>query len=416
MANTITNFLVGIGFDFDQKGAKEVDSAIDGVKSRALQLGAVLAGAFGIKAMTTDFANAYDELGRFSRVLGVTPQEVYNLGGAFQSVGGDIQTFMTEIQGLERIRAAALKGDFSIFREAGISGADASVIMNAKNATEAYIALAGQFQNMSTQQRLNVAEAFGLSREAIELLSMGPEKIRAMMVEEEKRNANIMAATKVSRQFNMETHELFKNLGGIADTISVKLVPEITNIISGMNDWIDANRELIDVNLDEWLKPIADNFGLIATAGTALAAGGTLKFFTGLSGVIPGVASGISAIAAGLTGIATAGTIGLGAYNVIDNAIEDAKQIETASSASWRQAEDFKQAQSNLEGMGWSLQKDQMPVSNGTSKSQNGSSVPNVNLNIINRTDGTMVKTTVERTIQENNNRTMEELQSSTGG
>ncbi len=62
MAKTISNLLVGIGFDLDKKSTDKVSSGIDSVKSKALKLGGVVAGAFGIKALTSDFANAKDDL------------------------------------------------------------------------------------------------------------------------------------------------------------------------------------------------------------------------------------------------------------------------------------------------------------------------------------------------------------------
>ena len=72
MPKTISNLLVGIGFDLDKDSTKKVSSGIDNVKSKALQLGGIVAGAFGIKALTSDFADAKDDLGKFADVMGVS--------------------------------------------------------------------------------------------------------------------------------------------------------------------------------------------------------------------------------------------------------------------------------------------------------------------------------------------------------
>ena len=71
MSNVISSFLVGIGFDYDKKSAKQIEGGIDTIKSKALQLGAVVAGGFGLKSLTADFASSADMLGKFSQVFGV---------------------------------------------------------------------------------------------------------------------------------------------------------------------------------------------------------------------------------------------------------------------------------------------------------------------------------------------------------
>ena len=88
---------------------------MDGIKSKALAAGAVIAGAFGIGALATQFADAKGELGDFSEVFGVSANDVHALGLALEQEGGTLETFMSQIEGLERTRAAALKGDFSVF-------------------------------------------------------------------------------------------------------------------------------------------------------------------------------------------------------------------------------------------------------------------------------------------------------------
>ena len=62
MSKVISSILVGLGFDYDKKGAQEIESGIGSIKSKALQLGAVVAGGFGLKSLTADFASSRDML------------------------------------------------------------------------------------------------------------------------------------------------------------------------------------------------------------------------------------------------------------------------------------------------------------------------------------------------------------------
>ena len=86
MSKTLTNFLIGIGWntsDLD-KGSQHIQSSLGGVKSQALQAGAAIAGAFGARALTTGFASAAADVGRFSQVYGVAADDVMALGRAIE--------------------------------------------------------------------------------------------------------------------------------------------------------------------------------------------------------------------------------------------------------------------------------------------------------------------------------------------
>ena len=104
MAKTISNLLVGIGFDLDKKSTDNVSSGIDSIKSKALKLGSIVAGAFGIKALTADFADAKDDLGKFSEVFGVTADNINAFGNALRLEGGTLQGFMSQLANLERLK------------------------------------------------------------------------------------------------------------------------------------------------------------------------------------------------------------------------------------------------------------------------------------------------------------------------
>jgi hypothetical protein len=121
------------------------------------------------------------------------------------------------------------------------------------------------------------------------------------------------AMTQIAAEFNDQLQDLFSNTGGFADQISVKLLPELNNIIGSTNEWIGANRELISQNMGAVLDPIAKNFGTIATAGGLLASGGLLAGLAGMARYVPIIGSGIAfaaSAAARLTAIGAGVTIG----------------------------------------------------------------------------------------------------------
>jgi hypothetical protein len=242
MANVLTNFLIGVGFNFDERGAKQADRAINNVKSSALQAGAAVGAMFGAKALTIDFAQKTDAIGKFADVFGVTAQGVSSLGLALQQEGGSLESFMGQLSNIERMRAGLLQGDAGFIAEAGRAGLDANAIMNAKNATEAYIAIADQFDDLSKQQRINVAGALGLDEASIRLLSKGSEHIKTVMGQFDTIKPLTSDMTEASAEFNRQWIEAKANAGGFADVLSGQIIPLLNSALGSVNEFFDESR------------------------------------------------------------------------------------------------------------------------------------------------------------------------------
>lgn len=242
MAQVLTNFLVGLGFDYDRKGAKEIDAGIQSIKASALQLGAVVGGAFGMKALTSDFAASTNTLTDFARVMGTGAEEVLALGTALRTEGGTLESFMSQIAGIERLRAGLLVGDAAFIAQAGRAGIDTAPLIAATNATQGYIALADQFARMTTQQRLNAAAALGLDEASIRLLSQGSAQVDALVAKFRDIRPLTGEMSQAARDFRNEWVELQGNIGGVADAISSELLPVINDITRSINSWFDENR------------------------------------------------------------------------------------------------------------------------------------------------------------------------------
>lgn len=243
MANTLASFLVGIGLDYDNKGAKQAVSSLDSIRRTALQAGAAVAGAFGAKALTTDINNRTLELTRFSDVFGSTAEEVFAMGRVLEREGGTLNGFMSQMEGLERLRAGLLKGDVSWIPEGALAGLNTAPIMNASNALEAYQELARQFPTLSPQQRINVADAIGLDQASILLLSKGIDNLES----EFNRIKGIRPISDEmimnAEKYNKEWQDLKDNIGGAADALSLKFTPILNGILQSSNEVFNLWRE-----------------------------------------------------------------------------------------------------------------------------------------------------------------------------
>jgi hypothetical protein len=331
MANTIKNFIIGIGYDYDKKGEKKIESGIDSIKSKALQLGAVVGGAFGIKSLTTDFANAKDELGRFAEVFGVTASDANAFGLALQREGGTLDSFLGQLQNIEKLRSGTLVGQAAFLSEAGKAGVDAKVLLDADDATEGLIQLADQFENLSQQERINAAAALGLDETMIRLLSKGSDEVRRLIENQRRMRDTSEEMTKVSREFNAQFSDLKTNIGGFAEQISIRLVPALGDVLGDMNSWIEINRDFLDSGLNDFLDSLAENFGLVAGGLSLIAASKAFTLLRGLSklplvGGLVGAGAGAGAAATGVLG---AGALGYAAGTAINETfIEGNRELE----------------------------------------------------------------------------------------
>ena len=246
MANTISNFLIGVGFQYDTQGAQEIESGIDKIGKKALQAGAVLAGAFGIKKLTSNFADAKDSLNTFATSIGETADNVFAVGNAFESQGGQIDVFMGQLESLEKLRAGFATGvSASQLAELERANIDTKPIIEATTATQAYIALANQFAAMNQQQRLNAASVLGFDAVSIKLLSQGEDTVLSLV--EKFRNIRPITEdmTDNAREFNEEVHEASQNVGSLADAFANQLLPVLSDVLALFNEIFDEDRNKV---------------------------------------------------------------------------------------------------------------------------------------------------------------------------
>ncbi|WRQ13134.1 tail fiber protein/lysozyme [Vibrio phage vB_VpM-pA2SJ1] len=295
MANVIDQLMIGIGFDVDEQSAQKVDSAMDSMTDKAMKLGAVLTAGFGAKALTLDFADANDELGKFARVNDLSAQKVKSLEEAIIGEGGSVQSLRSDLLSLNDARRAyQMQGDVSRLGAAAMIGFDVSDVLEASNATDAYIALANKFASATPDQRNQLAQIFGLDESSVRFLSKGVDAVEAELARQEKIRPVLAGATEESERFNGQMQDLFNNIGHVADKISIKLLPAISDAMESVNAWFDENKDLLDLEIDKYLGIVADNFELIAAGAALFVGAGAVKTLTSLAGLLPGLSSSMS--------------------------------------------------------------------------------------------------------------------------
>jgi hypothetical protein len=309
MANTLANFLVGIGLDFDTKGAKQAASSMDSIKRSALQAGAAVAGAFGTKALTSDLANQTRGYTMLAEQIGTTANNVFALDRAYQRAGGGAGDVIGQLERLKQLQAGLQVGDVGFIESAARAGIDTRSIIGESDPTKVFEDIIGQLESMSTNQRLNAINALGLDPVAINLASKGVKDLQRQIDKALNRRSISDQLSKDSEQFATQWFDMWDEIGGITDRAGSKILPAVNEITGSVNAFFETNREGVNSGVDLVFGKIAENLDSVAVAAVALGASGigsTIGMMAKHLPIIGGTAGMIGALAKSLGAVGIA--------------------------------------------------------------------------------------------------------------
>nr|DAI76061.1 MAG TPA: tail tape measure [Caudoviricetes sp.] len=269
MAEHITDFLVGLGLDTSdyQKGMKRADSEMSSFKSSVLQAGAAMASAFSLKGAIFGFAKQNLELDQMAKLIGVSRDGLYGLEQAAQAFGAASGEATEALKGLENIRAGVLVGDVGALEALAKARINPDSILHAKDAAEAFYNIASQLKGMSQDERLNAANALGISPAVLDLMAQGGQQARALSEQfvKDRRHTEEMADT--ARDFQAAWVGVQNAIAGALDPLSEALTGDAAAFLNWLKDVTGEGTAFRDV-----MKTLADNTWLVwGTLGTLTA-------------------------------------------------------------------------------------------------------------------------------------------------
>lgn len=287
----------------DSLGA--LDERVSKTKANIQALTVVIAAAtgavFGIAATT---AAAADDFAKTSQQLGITAEELQELNFVAQLNGASLRDMQTAFRRMGKSANDAanrgLKASQEAYDRLGVSlttvdGSLKPQIQLFEDVVGGLNALESETEKVALAQ-----EIFGRSgAKLLPLINAGTEGLAAQR--QEARDLGLVMsneATQSAEQFNDEFLRLKSVFLGVRNEIGVFLIPLISEIFTETREWVQANRELIKVGLQEFFK--------------ALAAG--LKFFVFLLRAAFSVTETLSRVFGGLGNVIEAATVALVAF------------------------------------------------------------------------------------------------------
>lgn len=247
----IDDFVVGLGFDYNDAGARAFQGGIDFLSRRALQLGGVIAGGFAFNELTFGFAEDTDRIGKFSEALGVVPDQVRALGVALELSGGRAGEALGQLEQIAKIRQAFQSGKFD--SAPALVGFDSGEILRANDALSAYLAISEQLSKVDNIDRRNeIANTLGLSQSSRLFLSQDPEAVRNTLESIRRIRPLTDEMTESAAKFKDAMLLLSENVGSISDQFANRLTKSLTNLADSSNEFFEKNRESIQKNISDF--------------------------------------------------------------------------------------------------------------------------------------------------------------------
>jgi len=240
-AETIKDFLVSLGFQVDEAGARKFDAVIAGTTAQAVKLGvAVEATALSVVAFTAKIASGLDQLYWASQRTGATVAGIQAIGYAASQAGSSAEAARGSLESLSRFMRNN-PGAEGFLNRLGVQTRDASG--NMRDMASIFTGVGQQLNKMPYYRANQYAQMLGIDENTLLAMRRGMGQFGAQYTQMAKAigfNADQAAAS--SNRF-MTSLRAFGQMAGMArDKIG-------SNLAEGLSGSIDTLR-----------KQIVDNF------------------------------------------------------------------------------------------------------------------------------------------------------------
>jgi hypothetical protein len=262
----IREFLTKWTFQSETGGLDKVDERLEKIQHRLEFLGAVEV-IKGIVELGERFAHFAEELNVAAESAGITVEAFQGLAfAASQSAIGQDE-MGTAMARLSRHLYDARMGSEEAQKAFMLAGFTSDQIMSLRTGSDALLALADKFKNISDpiQKQAMGMELLGHnSTKMVGFLSKGSAAIRGISADAQKMGAvlggqEVEALVKLEHAF-LKVYAIFKTFSA---TIAAYFSPSIETAINQIVSFYEVNKKLIDLELRKWIYDITFAMGFV---------------------------------------------------------------------------------------------------------------------------------------------------------
>ena len=200
------------------------------------------------------------DIAKMSKVTGLNAQEMQAWGFAAEQAGGSFDGMMQDMTHLAKSMSSPIPGEFNhgLFM-LGVSAYDAAGKL--KSADQVMLEIAQKFQGMSKIEQAQWGDKIGLSQDTVLTLGLGVTKLKQLQQEaksfplvlSDKQLENVM-------EFNRQMGFVRRILVYIGEAASSAAGPALRKIYDIFKKWVGANREFIQLGLENIIRGIIAGF------------------------------------------------------------------------------------------------------------------------------------------------------------
>lgn len=273
-ADVIKDFLISLGFQVDESGAKRFDATIAATTLQAVKLGAAVeAAALSVVAFTAKIASGLDNLYWMSQRTGATVAGIQQIGFAVSQLGGTVDGARSSLESLAHFMRNN-PGAEGFLNRLGVQTRDASG--NMRDMASIFTGVGDKLRNMPYYRANQYAQMLGIDENTLMAMRRGVGQFSAQYTQMAKAiGYNADAAAMSSNRF-MTSLRSFGEMAGMArDKIGSNLAGGLAGSIDSLRKQVIDNFPKIEaaltggINLILWLADTIGKvvFRLIEAAG-----------------------------------------------------------------------------------------------------------------------------------------------------
>lgn len=252
-AETIKDFLISLGFQIDDAGAKKFDSVIVGVTANVFKMAAVVEGAaLSVVAFTAKIASGLDNLYWASQRTGATVQGIQQIGYAVSQMGGSVDGARSSLESLSRFMRNN-PGAEGFLNRLGVQTRDAKG--NMRDMATVFTGVGQKLSSMPYYRANQYAQMLGIDENTLLAMRRGLGNFSAQYSQMTKAMGYNADTAAVSANKFMTSLHAFGQMAGMArDKIGSNLAEGLAGSIDNLRKQILDNFPKIEETITRGIK------------------------------------------------------------------------------------------------------------------------------------------------------------------
>lgn len=264
MAQTAEEFVTKWGFQVDHAALDKMESSLESIKGKLEFLTATEV-AKGLFEMVQKFSEFAENLHVSATSIGLTVEQFQKLSFSAKQAGVDNGELEASMRRLSRSLYSARVGGAEAQQAFSRLGISPDRVRGFKNAQDALYAISDRMKQINDpiQKAALGQELLGRSSaHMVGYLSQGSKALKDQGAQAEALGA-VLSGPQIEALVNVEhaMQRLWALLKGIAGTIAAEIAPVLEAFIGDFIKWAQANREVIQQNIEKWLENVAYALG-----------------------------------------------------------------------------------------------------------------------------------------------------------